>query len=34
MVRGVDGDLDRAIYYWHNKLRTDPKELIKSLEGY
>ena len=34
LVQGMDGDLDRAIYYWHNKLRTDPTELISSLEGF
>jgi len=31
LVRGVDAALDKAIYYWQNKLRTDPSELIESL---
>lgn len=31
MVRANPPHLDRAIYYWQNKLRTDPKQLIKPL---
>ena len=31
IVRANPPHLDRAIYYWQNKLRTDPKQLIKPL---
>jgi len=31
LVRGVDAQFDKAIYYWQNKLRTDPGQLIEAL---
>jgi len=31
IVRGKETQLDRAIYYWMNKLRTDPAELEEAL---
>ena len=35
VVRGDNYELDRAIYYWSNKLRTEPKngELLSTLEA-
>jgi len=32
LVRGQDAELDRAVYHWQNKLRTDPDELISALK--
>lgn len=34
LVRGVDPTLDRAIYYWQNKLRTDPKDFLNELRKF
>lgn len=34
IVRGPDANLDRAIYYWQNKLRTDPNDFLEPLRKF
>jgi len=33
IVRGEISALDKSIYYWQNKLRTDPSTLLPHLEA-